>query len=245
MSIAEIRADVRRMGWAGWIMYALDRVLARCFGGRAGLHALRFYLQPVPDLPVPSNRPGDSIRIGRIERGAIDPAAFGRPLEAISDRYDDGSVCIAALKGEELVGFLWLQSGSLRERIVRCRLHANPAEWVEWDYDVFIDPRYRLGRLFGRLWQAAAEDLRRRNRRGTVSWVKWGNWASAHAHARLGARSIGWAVFLVLFGHQFMVGSLRPRFAYTPPGASLDLHVDTVEEMFDGTCRADLAVPLK
>lgn len=219
-------ADVKQLGIAGWTTYAVDRLLGRITRGRGGFHVLRFYVQPVPEMPDFAAKPGDAIHIAPIAPDTVDPAAFGRPLEAIADRFGDGSVCIAALKDKELIGFMWLQAGMLRERIVRCHMHALPAGRVEWDYDFFIEPRYRFGRLFGRLWQVAAQSLRDRNVEATVSWVKLGNRASEQAHARLGARPIGWAVFLVLFGHQLMVTSMRPRIAYSRPGVTPDLHVD-------------------
>lgn len=226
------------MGLPGWAAYAFDRLLGMVSRGSAGFHILRFYAQPVPKMPAIDRKPDDRIRIAPVVRGVVDPKAFGRPLEAIADRFNDGSVCIAALKDQELIGFMWLQAGMLRERIVRCHMHALPAGRVEWDYDFYIEPRYRLGRLFGRLWQVAAENLRARQVEATVSWVKLGNRASEQAHARLGARPIGWAVFGVLFGHQLMVTSMQPRIAYSRPGVTPELYVDLARELVEPVSQA-------
>ncbi|MDT3680106.1 MAG: GNAT family N-acetyltransferase [Burkholderiaceae bacterium] len=220
-----IAADIRAMGSAGWMVYETDRALGLLSRGRAGLHVLRFYAQPVPEKELVPRRANDSFLIHAVSRDTVPESAFQRPSGAIAQRFDDGSTCIAALKGDELAGFMWLQPGILRERIVRCRFHALPSTRVEWDYDFYIHPRHRLGRLFARLWDTAFLHLRERGIVATVSWVHLHNRPSSNAHARLGATPIGWAMFVVMFGHQVMITSMRPKFAYSRPGRTLDLFV--------------------
>lgn len=225
--LARVVDDVRAMGLAGWGVYAVSTALERLSKRRIHLLALRFYVQPVANRRLVPPRPAnDPIRIGPLPEGTFDPHAFDRPRQAIEDRYRDGSICIGAVREGELVGFMWLQHGILRERLVRCRMHAMPADRVAWDYDFEIHPRYRLGRLFGRLWDCAFEILREQGVRATVSWVRLGNRASEQAHARLGARRIGWAFFVTVFGWQLMLSSLRPKIAFTAPGRACDLYVD-------------------
>lgn len=226
MRLSDLRSDLRSMGLGGWLSYAADRALGRLSRGRAAFYLLRFYVQPVPASPLVSVRAGDPVHVGPIDRSAIDEATFKRPAGAVPARFDAGSTCIAALKQGEVLGFMWLHPGTLSERIVHCDMRAEPASRVVWDYDFFIEPRYRLGRLFGRLWDAAASHLRERGVEATVSWVHLHNRASAQAHARLGARPIGWAAFLVLFRHQFMISSMRPVFAHAGPDDRLKLRVD-------------------
>lgn len=228
-----VPADIRAMGAAGWLVYATNRALRLLSWGQVGLSVLRFYAQPVPEKELLHKPANDSIRVDLIDRDTVPEPAFDRPLGAVPRRFDDGSVCIAALKGDELAGFMWLQPGVLRERIVRCRFHALPSDRVEWDYDFYIHPRYRFGRLFARLWDAAFFHLRGRGIVATVSWVHLHNRASSSAHARLGAVPIGWAMFLVIFGHQWMISSMRPKFAYSGPGRTLDLFVDAVSHVDD------------
>lgn len=215
------------MGFAGWSVYAVSRLISRLSFGRITILALRFYVQPVPQNPLLPPRPAsDPIQVLRIGHEAFSAEAFERPAEAIRDRFDDGSLCIAATKDDSLVGFMWLQTGVLRERLARCRMHALPADRVAWDFDLHIEPKYRLGRLFARLWDAAFENLRERGIEATVSWIRFENRSSEHAHLRLGARRMGWVVFVTIFEHQFLLGSLRPVFAYSRPGSSADLYVD-------------------
>lgn len=225
-----IRDDLRRMGAGGWAVYALSTALERLSRRRIHLLALRFYLQPVArERLVPRRNVPDPITIGPIPEGAFDAEAFDRPEQAIADRYRDGSTCIGAVRDGELIGFMWLQPGMLRERLVRCQMHAAPADRVVWDYDFEIHPRYRLGRLFGRLWDCAFETLRERGVEATVSWVRLENRASEQAHARLGARRIGWAFFVTAFGRQLMFSSLRPKIAFARRGQVCHLHVDVAD----------------
>lgn len=214
------------MGFAGWLAYATDRVLSKVSSGRVRFLALRFFLQPLPAKPLAPIRGGDPVSVMPITEGAFEAAAFGRPPEAIRDRYRDGSICIAATRDEELLGFMWLQRGTLRERVVRCHMEAEPKDKVVWDYDFFIQPRYRLGRLFGRLWDTASDLLRSQGIGGTVSWIRLENRASEKAHARLGAKRIGWASFLTLGGYQLMLASFRPYVSLTRPGTPAALRID-------------------
>lgn len=220
------RSDIRQMGLAGWLFYAVDRALNRISSGRVGILALRFYLQPLPNERLVAVRENDPVQVGPISLGSMDLAAFGRPIDAIQERIDAGSTCIAALRDGELLGFMWLQPGTLKERLVRCHMHVEPCSQVVWDYDFFIQPRYRLGRLFGRLWDAASASLRVRGVDATVSWIRLENRASEQAHSRLGARRIGWAIFLSAFGRQAMISSFAPYLDFAGTQKTMMLNVD-------------------
>jgi len=224
---ARLRVDLRQMGFAAWSVYAVSTLVSRLSFDRVRVLALRFYAQPVAqDRLLPPRPASDPIRVTSIGRETFAAEAFERPAEAIRDRFDDGSLCIAATKGDALLGFMWLQTGVLRERLVRCRMHALPADRVAWDFDFHIEPKYRLGRLFARLWDRAYENLRERGVEATVSWIRFENRGSEHAHLRLGARRMGWAVFVTIFEHQFLLSSMRPLFAHAGPGRCADLYVD-------------------
>lgn len=214
------------MGIGGWLVHTLSTILERSSSGRVRILALRFYVQPVASERLLAQNAHGPIRVASIEARAFTPEHFQRPPEAIRDRFADGSACIAAVKNDELVGFMWLQPGMLRERLVRCRMHALPENRTAWDYDFHIEPKYRLGRLFARLWDCAFESLRERGVEATLSWIRLENRSSENAHRRLGARRIGWTVFLTAFEHQFMIGSLQPKCAWSRPGRCVDLRVD-------------------
>lgn len=220
------RSDIRQMGLAGWLFYALDRALNRVSNGRIGILALRFYLQPLPNERLVAVRENDPVRVGPITPASLDLTAFGRPIDAIHERFEAGSMCIAALREDELLGFMWLQQGTLKERLVRCDMRVEPSSQVVWDYDFFIQPRYRLGRLFGRLWDAAATALHAQDIQATVSWIRLENRASEQAHRRLGARRIGWAIFLSTFGRETMIASFAPYLGFAGVNRATALNID-------------------
>lgn len=214
------------MGSLGWLFYATDRAVGRLSGGRIGILALRFYLQPLPKERLVAVQENDPVRVGPISPAALDLSAFGRPIDAIQERFEAGSICIAARREDELLGFMWLQEGTLKERLVRCHMRVEPFSRAVWDYDFFIQPRYRLGRLFGRLWDAASASLRDQGVEATISWIRLENRASEQAHTRLGARRIGWTFFLNAFGRQAMITSFAPYLAYAGSHGTMSLNID-------------------
>lgn len=228
--ILDLRSEFRELGVAGALVYFLDRALARLLGGNSSLLALRYYLQPLPKDRIVAIRENDPVRVGPISEAYIDPSAFGRPIDAIHERFREGSICIAAIRNEELLGFMWLQRGVLKERLVRCDMQLKPESRVMWDYDFFIQPRHRMGRLFGKLWDGAAETLRTEGVEATVSWIRVGNLVSEQAHSRLGAKRIGWAVFLTIRGRQTMISSFKPYLSFAGMNSTSALTIN-VEDL--------------
>jgi hypothetical protein len=228
--LATLGADVRSMGALGWSIYAADRLLDRLTGGRARLWAFRFYAQPVPDEPLlPPARGVSKMVVGVIEASDVAPELFERPKGAIEERFEDGSLCIAARDGQRLAGFMWLRFGVLRERLLACDFEPLPAGLTCWDYDFEVLPRYRLGRTFARLWDEGFRLLRARGVRESVSWIAFSNLASQRAHERMGARRVGWLVVLDAFGYKLAAQSGGPRLRGRPrlrfAGRSERLHV--------------------
>lgn len=202
--------DIRRIGWIGWLAYAADRGLAAISAGRVRLTSLWFYAQPVKQIPAVERRESDRIEIRVVTEHEIPESAFGRPPGAVAERFAHGSICIAATNGTELAGFMWLEFDHLRERLVRCDFVPAPRGKACWDFDLFVAPRYRLGRTFGRLWSHARAYLGERGIETTLSWIAFDNVASRRAHERMGARRVGWALVLGAWKLQIVVASDRP-----------------------------------
>jgi hypothetical protein len=53
------------------------------------------------------------------------------------------------------VGFLWLLLGSYQEDEVRARYTPLPKDRAAWNLDVYVEPNFRLGFTFLRLWNEA------------------------------------------------------------------------------------------
>lgn len=205
-----LRADLRAMGSTGWLLYVADRLLARASHDRARLWCFLFYVQPVSQRALLPPASDPTLRIARIEPDEVEAAAFKRPAGAIEERFASGSICIAARRGDELQGFMWLHSGVMRERLVACDFEALPGETACWDYDFEVFPAHRLGRTFVRLWDEAHRILRARGIKSTVSWISYTNLASRRSHERMGARQKGWLIVLDMFDRKFAVCSSRP-----------------------------------
>jgi len=206
--------DIRRIGLAGWLAYACDQAVSTIFAGRVRFTALWFYAQPVDRIPTIAPRSGDRMQIRVIEHGDVPEEAFGRPLGAIAERFEQGSVCIAALKDSELAGFMWLQFDELRERLMRCDFVPTPHGKACWDFDFFVSPQYRLGRTFSRLWSYAKMYLDARDIENTLSWIAFDNSASRRSHESMGANAVGWAVVLIAWKFQLTLTSVRPYVSF-------------------------------
>ena len=178
-------------------LYVLHRVLQRLSGGRAAIVPYVLVAQPVgnPALADIKADPGTVVR--RI--GPHDPviASFPRPTAVNAQRFAGGSECYVAWVKGQFAGHIWIARQRFVEDEVRCVYElAEPATGV-WDYDVYIEPRLRLGRTMGRLWRAVDDDLAAQGVRWSFSRINRFNAASMRAHQRLGAAELGRVVFVV------------------------------------------------
>lgn len=197
------------MATAAW--YVASRVLDTATNGTVRIVKYRFVAQPVPDSPAASPERGRAIELRWLQSDDPLVAQMPRPPAVIARRFGDGARCLAAVKSGRLIGFLWYKEGEYLEDEVRCRYRFDPATAV-WDFDVYVDPEYRLGRLFSRLWSTAHAELRARGYRWTISRISAFNSASLAAHARMGARTVGSATFFAIGRLQISFSTVAPRF---------------------------------
>lgn len=205
-----IAETLRQLGWGNGLLYLGSRVLERLSAGRARI--VRYYLvaQPVPRRPEPSCRPSARDPIAFVE--AADPLAgsFPRPPQVIARRFRDGDRCLMARSGDRFTGFLWLARGAYEEDEVRCRYElVDPATCV-WDYDVYVEPEFRVGRTFARLWDAANRHLADGGVRWSFSRISAFNPGSLQAHGRMGLERLFSATFLCLGSVQIALIGAAP-----------------------------------
>ncbi|EKV32746.1 hypothetical protein C882_1584 [Caenispirillum salinarum AK4] len=208
---ARLRATVAELGGPNAVLYWISRALGRA-GGIARLHRYVIVLQPVPERPLLKPHRGRSIAVEPLSRD--DPRLFDLPLtRAVMDyRFDQGALCLGAVKDGRVIGCLWLCLGPFDEDEVRCRYVREPEGAASWDFDVYVHPDHRTGFAFGRLWDAANGLLRERGARFSASRISAFNAASLKSHAALGAAAVGRATFLRLGPRlQVMVSDLAPR----------------------------------
>jgi len=203
----KLASAVHEFGLGNACIYFADRVLAQVGGG---VYRYQFVAQPVPTRPMlPAGR-GQSVAV-RLVSGD-DPALLQLPLDrkVLAFRKSQGCICFGAFDEGKIIGCLWLSLGPYVEDEVRCRFVPSPAGKCAWDFDVYLSPEHRLGFGFARLWDEANGFLRRHGMIWSMSRISALNRSSLAAHARLGAKPIGTAIFVRLGRGQLAIASKFP-----------------------------------
>lgn len=193
-------------------LYATSRALNALFGGRVRIIKYYFMAQPVAAPATLSGARRGSFTLAFTEADCVLFRQVDRPAAVIAARFAQRARCLAATDNEaRLAGFLWFVIGPYDEDEVRARFEPKPHGEVAWDFDVTIMPRYRMGRLFGYLWERASAELAACGVRHSLSRISAFNGASMASHRRLGARIVGQAVFLCIGRMQLMKSTVAPR----------------------------------
>lgn len=175
-------------------LYVLHRLLQALRLGRVVPYAL--VAQPIGGDVYRMTRDDPSTLVRRV--GADDPVAlrFPRPRQVNAVRWAAGADChVCEIKGE-FAGTIWIQHGAYDEDEVRCRFELADPETSVWDFDVYVEPRYRIGRTMARMWKAVDRELAAQGVRWSFSRISVFNAASLRSHARLGAVVVGRATFV-------------------------------------------------
>jgi GNAT superfamily N-acetyltransferase len=178
------------------LLWKAARAVSLLSGGNCRIQRYYFVAQPIPASALLAESPGRTISIRRVEVDDPLVAQFPRPREVIAARFQMGAACFAAEREGRFIGFAWIKEAEYREDEVRCRFVLEPATRAAWDFDVYIDPAFRFGRTFARLWDHVNQWLREHGYRWSLSRISAFNADSLAAHRRLGMRSIGSATFV-------------------------------------------------
>lgn len=212
MPIARIRENIHMLGWANGLLYMLHRSLSALTAGRVRIVRYELVAQPVPQDGEDTIRTSPKQTIGFVDRDAPIVKAFPRPESVVANRFKNGDLCIAAYTGDDFSGFLWLARSHYEEDEVRCLFKLGASSLSAWDYDVYVEPRYRIGRTFARLWQTANQYMKEQHILWSFSRISAFNSGSLQAHRRLGIKKVGHASFLCLGKTQVMISNLAPFF---------------------------------
>lgn len=210
MPFQRIRNTFSQLGALDGCLYFCDYVLRKISGGHA--HLTRYYLVAQPVHEQPACRPSPKSPVTLLAPGDALTPLFPRPPEVIAKRMRDGAHCFVARSGDEFAGFLWLAFGAYDEDEVRCRYELAAPQCSAWDYDVHVEPKYRIGRTFARLWDAANAHLSSQGIRWSMSRISAFNPSSLAAHGRLGIHTLYSASFLCLGPIQISVIGAAPWF---------------------------------
>ncbi|MEO6322303.1 MAG: hypothetical protein ABIR56_16560 [Polaromonas sp.] len=209
-----IQKTLPMSAWAGsqWAkyLYWLGRLLNKLTLGHGKLQIYLFCAQPIGSGAFDAMRNDTNTVVQPVPSGSPLVAHFPRPPEVIAQRFARGTTCYAATVKGEFAGHIWLALGSYDEDEVRCRYTLPTDQQSVWDYDVYIEPRYRLGRALGRLWKGVDAALCTQCIRWSVSRISLFNASSIQTHERLGAIHLATGVFVVLGPVQLSLFSKAP-----------------------------------
>jgi hypothetical protein len=205
------------MGWLDGSLYLADRVLRKASGGSARI--VKYYLvaQPIGRVDAKPMRSDPATVLCKVAKGDALVASFPRPAEILTRRFEAGATCTAALVQGEFAGFIWLQRSRYDEDEVRCTYVLEVPAVSVWDFDVYVEPRYRVGRTMARLWSHVDAELAADGVRWSFSRISAFNVASLASHTRLGAARRASVLFLAVGRWQLAV---MPRFPFVHFSAS-------------------------
>jgi hypothetical protein len=168
--------------------------------------------QPIPERTAIDSRLARSFQSRQIGPGDSVLDLFPVPRAVIDARYRQGAMCLAVFQKDQLAGYIWLCADKYIEDEVNCIFEIEPTIGV-FDFDLYVFPAFRSSFAFAALWSVANDLLRQRGVLHTFSRVAWSNVQSLRSHRHLGATVISSAVFVRLFGREFMISDTRPYFA--------------------------------
>lgn len=185
----------REFGGVVGSLYLVDRMLKQ-LSPNWGVYPYAFVVQPIPDQPLLPPALSKNICVARLSPSGPWLDKIAVPDQVMADRFARGFCGIAVLRKGELVGYAWWSVASYPEQEVRCKFELREPVHAVFDFDVHVMPEHRMGLGFMSVWHAFAEELRREGVQRSYSRISRFNLASLRAHARLGARPIGRAIFV-------------------------------------------------
>lgn len=208
MILDRLLRPLREFGPAVGTLYIVDRMLRRP-SARAGVYFYELVAQPVAAEPLLAPAHRRDLRWTTVTPQSPELVQMPRSAAALQARFDQGAMCIAVYRKEHFIGYAWFCFERYHEDEVRCVYVLAAPERMVFDFDVYIFPQYRIGRAFAAVWDSANEFLRQRGIEHTCSRISRFNLASRQAHARLGTRSLGHALFLRAGAWQFTLHTLH------------------------------------
>jgi hypothetical protein len=197
--------------------------LAKLLQRHFGLNLYRVLVRPLGR--VPSGAPVGGIRVALLEEAALLAHCLDPELElsqaSVRDAFARGDVCAGVLQGERLLGYAWFAFGATPE---------SGGIWIDfgpgaiYTYRHFVRPGHRGRRLVAGLLSAADARATQSGRSSCLTLVYTHNLASIRATERSGARTVGYAACLKLFGRLLCwrsPGARRQQLRFFRPQSNL------------------------
>ncbi len=199
----------REFGLLPGALYLADRLL-RGVSPRLGLQVYELMEQPIDGRPLLPSRMAQNLEFAEIGPGHPALAQMPARPEIKASRFAQGARCLGVWRKGALLGYVWWCPRRYEEDEVRCTFELDPADASVFDFDLYVLPEHRLGIAFLAIWHGANRWLHERGVRHSFSRVTLFNLASRRAHARLGGRRLGVALFVQAWGLEAMASSVRP-----------------------------------
>ena len=209
-----ITGPFREFGVLAGLLYAIDRVL-RQISPRLGLCVYELMVQPITGQPLLPPNLVRNLAFVEIGRGHPDIALMPARDDIKAMRFEQGARCLGVYRTGKLIGYLWFCSERYEEDEVRCTYHLADTDRSVFDFDVYVLPEHRMGIGFMAIWHGANLFLGERGIHYTFSRLTRFNVASRRAHAHLGWRRVGRALFLQAWSTELMLATLSPFVALT------------------------------
>ena len=105
--------------------------------------------------------------------------------QTFRERFKRGDRCVVATVGALIIGYEWFADGGSHLESTWGFLIAIPRDFV-YAYDAYIDPAHRNTGVWLRFKAHLSELMKASGKRGVLTFVDYGNWASLRTHLRFG-----------------------------------------------------------
>jgi len=236
-------APFREFGWGAGTLYAADRLL-RALSPHLGVQVYEFMVQPIGGKPLLPPNWLKNLSFREIVRGDAEIALMPAREDIKALRFEQGARCIGAYRKGQLIGYLWYCTNCYDEDEVRVTYELVDRNASIFDFDLYVFPQHRLGMGFLGVWHGANEMLAPRGIRYTFSRLTRFNVASRRAHAHLGWKCVGRAVFLQAWSLEVMLGTVAP-FVGVTFGAGHRIKLRLGPDVLSGTHPSQPTSPLE
>ena len=207
--LRRLAGPFKEFGFFAGLLYAVDRALT-LVSVRMRLYYYEIMVQPILNEPLLSVRFNRQLEFREIKRGDPEVELMPARPEIKASRFEQAAICLGAFKSGQLIGYIWFCFRAYDEDEVRCRFVLTPEEESVFDFDLYLFPEHRMGLGFAGIWNGANAFLSSRGIRFTFSRLSRFNVASRRAHARLGSKCVGHAIFLQAWQFELMVATIFP-----------------------------------
>jgi len=208
--ISKFKKLAKELGVVDSVFYSIDRIIRKLTFNKCYLIRYLLVAQPVSKELMLSPKRGANIIIREIDSQDPVVSAFPVPKNVIEKRFHQNARCLVAEKNDEFVGYIWLAYEQYHEDEVRATFSLPADGKCVWDFDVYIEPKYRIGFAFMKLWDEAYTLLRKQGVTWTYSRISAFNPQSKKSHNSLGAKTLCYGNFLIFGNFQIALIGCKP-----------------------------------